>query len=120
MSPQEPDPAPLTPDHPQNSPEIRSTGQQSLSLIDVGTLAANNWLARMLERTNTVCVQLPEPDEHGCWYIDGTNDWLVHTGANGTGVFFETSVDLYEFAPDHAGNVAAALLAAKAKVEASE
>lgn len=79
----------------------------------------NNWLTRMLENTNTVCVQLPEPDGH-CWYIDGTNDWLVHTGANGTGVFFETSVDLYEFAPDHAGNVAAALLAAKAKVEAGE
>lgn len=65
-------------------------------------------------------IKLPEPDEHGCWYIDGTNDWLVHTGANGTGVFFETSVDLYEFAPDHAGNLAAALLAAKAKAEASE
>ena len=65
-------------------------------------------------------IKLPEPDEHGCWYIDGTNDWLVHTGANGKRVFFETSVDLYEFAPDHAGNVAAALLAAKAKVEASE
>lgn len=37
MSPQEPTPQPLTPDRTQKSPEIRSTGQQSLSLIDVDT-----------------------------------------------------------------------------------
>lgn len=93
----------------------------------VGTVQGDQWtdipahgLLRAGQQNNVAAVVLPEPDEHGCWYIDGTNDWLVHTGENGKRVFFETSVDLYEFAPDHAGNVAAALLAAKAKVEASE
>lgn len=99
--------------------KVRDAEQVLKDARQAGALAGRDWLARMLENTNTVCVQIPEPDEHGCWYIDGTNNWLVHTTGSAS-VFFETSVDLYELTPTHARNIAAALLAGAARAEASE
>lgn len=79
--------------------------------------------SRMLENTNTVCVQLPEPtapDFTGLEWRDSAAGWDVFAYGS-TERQGQIQIRTPEFVdPKSAGNLAAALLAAKAKVEASE